>query len=299
MAARALVALLLAAGFARAEQPVFSFAVLTDIQYGDQPDAGKREYRRSLEKLRDAVEALNRRGGLAFAIQLGDLIDSRASDMDTILPVWRKLDTRTYNVAGNHDFAMPRAELMPRLQMGPGYYEFARAGWRFLVLDGMDLSVKGGQGLELFERLKAQGAPNAQEWNGGIGAAQLAWLRGELARAAAARERVLVFCHFPIVAEASTPAHLLWNHDAVREAIAASPAVAAWFNGHDHAGGYALRDGIHYVTLPGMVESGAKASYTVARVFPDRLELEGTGTAPSRILRVAPAGAEHQFKIRN
>jgi hypothetical protein len=283
---RTLLALLLVAGGACAEEPVFSFAVLTDIQYGDQPDAGKREYRRSLGKLREAVDALNRRGGLAFAIQLGDLIDSRAADMDTILPLWRSLGTRTYNVAGNHDFAMPRAELLSRLDVGPGYYGFARAGWRFLVLDGMDLSVRNPEGLALFERLKAASAPNAQDWNGGIGAAQLEWLRAELARAAEAHERAIVFCHFPVLAESSTPAHLLWNHEAVRRIFAASPAAAAWFNGHDHAGGYALRDGIHYVTFPGMVESGAKTSYTVVRVFPRRLELEGTGTAPSRTLKL-------------
>ena len=265
------------ASIACAQQPSFTFAVLTDIQYGDQPDAGKREYRRSLGKLHEAVDALNRRGGLAFAIQLGDLIDSKMSDVDTVLPVWRSLRTRTYDVPGNHDFGFVH-----------GHAEFTQPGWRFLVLDGMDLSVNAGSpaAAAMLRSLKESGAANAQDWNGGIGPAQLEWLRETLARAAAATERVIVFCHFPLVAASSTPAHLLWNHEAVRRIIDASPAVAAWFAGHDHNGGYALERGIHYVTFPGMVESGAATAYTVVRVFADRLELDGTGTAPSRILKL-------------
>jgi 3',5'-cyclic AMP phosphodiesterase CpdA len=282
---RRLAALLLAAVWiAPAQQPQFSFAVFTDIQYGDQPDSGKREYRRSLAKLREAAGVLNLRGDLAFAIQLGDLIDSRAADLDTILPVWQSLSIRTYNVAGNHDFSAPRAQLLRRLDLRSGYYEFTRPGWRFLVLDGMDLSVASAEGPAMLQRLKDAGSANAQEWNGGIGKAQLAWLEERLAKAAAAHERVIAFCHFPILTEASTPAHLLWNHDAVRQLIEASPAAAGWFNGHDHSGGYAVRNGIHFVTFPGMVESGAGTSYTVVRVFKDRIELAGTGNAPSRTL---------------
>ena len=296
MTLRLVTALVGMAALAVAQAPSFTFAVLTDIQYGDQPDAGKREYRRSLGKLKDVAAALNRRGGLAFAIQLGDLIDSKAADLETILPVWRSLKTRTYDVPGNHDFAAPRAVLLERLGLSEGYYEFARPGWRFLVLDGMDLSVNPGsraestaehrQGLALLEQLKTADAANAQEWNGGIGPGQLDWLSDALARAAAAHERAIVFCHFPALAESSTPAHLLWNHDAVMRVLESSPAVAAWFNGHDHNGGYASRGGIHFVTFPGMVESGAATSYTVVRVFDDRLELEGTGSAPSRTLRL-------------
>jgi 3',5'-cyclic AMP phosphodiesterase CpdA len=285
LTARLVIVLLAAALIAAAEQPGFSFAVFTDIQYGDQPDSGKREYRRSLGKLRDAVGVLNQRRDLAFAIQLGDLIDSRAADLDTILPAWQSLSVHTYNVAGNHDFSAPRAELFRRLDLRNGYYEFTRPGWRFLVLNGMDLSVGSPEGSAMLQRLKDAGALNAQDWNGGIGSAQLAWLKERLAKAAASHEHVIAFCHFPILTESSTPAHLLWNHDEVRQVLEASPAVAAWFNGHDHSGGYAIRNGIHFVTFPGMVESGAATSYTIVRVFKDRIELAGTG-APSRTLHL-------------
>jgi manganese-dependent ADP-ribose/CDP-alcohol diphosphatase len=276
----------------------FSFAVLTDIQYGDQATAGKREYRESLPKLQRAVEALNTRKGLAFAIQLGDLIDSREADLDPILSVYNRIAASRRHVLGNHDFATPREALVRRLGMPGAYYEFASGGWRFLVLDGMDLSVNPGsrpegtpqlrRALEMFDGLRAGKQANANDWNGGIGQEQLDWLQDRLLRAARAGERVIVFCHFPVLRESSTPAHLLWNHQALVGILEANPAVAAWFNGHDHQGGYAARNGIHYVTFPGMVESGEQTAYTIVNVSADRLELNGSGTHPTRALRIAP-----------
>jgi hypothetical protein len=186
------------------------------------------------------------------------------------------LKTKTYDVPGNHDYGFAH-----------GPYEFTQPGWRFLVLDGMELSVKSGP-QPMLEELKSKKAANAQDWNGGVSPRQLDWLREKLAQAEAAHERVIAFCHFPVLAEASTPAHLLWNHEAVLRILEASPSVAAWFNGHDHNGGYAERNGIHHVTFPGMVESGDLNSYTVVQIFPDRIELKGTGSAPSRTLKLRP-----------
>ena len=60
----------------------------------------------------------------------------------------------------------------------------------------------------------------------------------------------------------------------------------AWFAGHYHKGGYTLENGIHHVTVPGMVEAPAdKNAYGVVDVYPDRLELRGVGTVPSRTLK--------------
>lgn len=278
---RALLILLAATLFATA-QPKFSFAVLTDIQYSDQATVGKRDYRASIGKLRDAVQALNRER-LEFAIQLGDLIDSKAADLEPILGVYNQLHTRRYSVLGNHDFAAAR-EMLVRLLVPSPYYRFTVEGWRFLVVDGMDVSIRDASGMQMLEALRSAGAANAREWNGAIGREQLAWFRRELDDAARKGERVIVFCHFPVLSAASTPAHLLWNHAEVREILESHPGVVAWFNGHDHSGGYAERNGIHHVTFPGMVESGPRNSYSVVRVYEDRLELEGTGTAPRRVL---------------
>ena len=115
----------------------------------------------------------------------------------------------------------------------------------------------------------------------------MAFLETSLKDAAARGERVILFSHFPILREASTPAHLLWNHDEVLTLIERYLVVAGWFNGHDHSGGYAVRNGIHHVTFPGMVESGDRNSYSLVDVYQDRIEIRGTGSAPAQTARVA------------
>jgi 3',5'-cyclic AMP phosphodiesterase CpdA len=275
-----------------APQPRFAFAVLTDIQYADKAPAGARAYRSSLQKLEESVAAINA-GRPAFVVQLGDLIDDAgAGNLDRLLVVFNRLQARRYHVLGNHDFSVPRAEWLSRLGLAHAWYDFSHRGWRFVVLDGMDVSVGGWppaspryrEGAALLVKLRQAGSPNAVDWNGGIGEEQKAWLRQALQDAARRHERVIILCHFPVLAASSTPAHLLWNHEEIVRLIDEHPAVVAWFSGHDHRGGYAQRSGVHYVTFPGLVESGAANSWTLVRVFDDRLELRGIGTAPSRVL---------------
>ena len=67
--------------------------------------------------------------------------------------------------------------------------------------------------------------------------------------------------------------------------LEASPATFAYLAGHDHAGGYATAGGVHYLTLHGMVEAppGSNA-YAIVRALPDRLEIDGVGQEPDRVL---------------
>ena len=66
------------------------------------------------------------------------------------------------------------------------------------------------------------------------------------------------------------------------------PNVAAWLNGHHHAGALGERHGIPFVTLRGMVETADATAYAVATLHADRLLLEGRGREPSRELELRP-----------
>jgi manganese-dependent ADP-ribose/CDP-alcohol diphosphatase len=292
--------LILAAAFALAAEDteVPRFAVIADVQYADKPAQGKREYRESRAKLSAAVSQINRQD-VDFVLQLGDLIDEGVDNLAAILPVYQGFRSKKYHVLGNHDFGAGRAALLERLGMRGAYYDFSLKGWRFIVLDGMDVSVEGGwpagspnllAGERMLASLRAHSSPNAMPWNGGIGEEQKRWLRDTLQAAERAGERVIVFCHFPVLAAASTPVHLLWNHDELLGILSSSPAVAAFMNGHDHQGGYAEEGGIHFLTFQGIVESGADTAYAVVEVFPNRLEIRGTGTVPSRSLALSAPG---------
>lgn len=283
---------------APAPRPV-RFGVLADVQYADKPAAGERRYASSLARLERAVDALNAEEGLDFVVQVGDLIDGRdgvdgsREDLAAVLAVLARLEVPLVHVLGNHCLEVPRDELEATLGVERGYRSFVEGGWRFLVLDSMALSVVG---VEEGDPRRAAGEawlaahpkaehPEAARWNGGLGGAQTGWLTTQLVDAAAAAEPVVCFAHHPVLAEASTEHHLAWDHDEVAALLEAAETPVLWVNGHDHAGGYAARGGVHHLTLRGMVEAPAQGNrWAVVELWPDRILVRGFGDEPAREL---------------
>lgn len=282
------------------KQSLFSFGVIADIQYADQDTHGLRHYRESMEKLQECSAALNAKK-LAFVIQLGDLVDGGIDNLDRILPVFDQIRAPKYHVLGNHDFCAERSVLLKRLNMPAAYYQFSEPGWRFAVLDGMNVSVAGRwpqgsdnlrNGRRILADLKREHAPNAQIWNGAIGEEQRQWLAKLLSDADVQKERVIVFAHFPALPASCRSNHLLWDHQKIVKLLEAHSSVKAFLNGHDHNGGYGQQAGIHYVTFPAMVEHPAAESCNVVSVFQNRLEIqsaiENSGRPNSpRVLKLA------------
>ena len=96
--------------------------------------------------------------------------------------------------------------------------------------------------------------PNILDWNGAIGEKQLAWFDNELREAAAAAQKVVVFCHIPFAPEATSARHLLWNWQQVLDVLDKHTHVSACIYGHYHKGAYALRNNVHHITLNGVLE---------------------------------------------
>jgi 3',5'-cyclic AMP phosphodiesterase CpdA len=285
---------------APAAKPVLTFGVVTDVQYADAPAQGKRQFRESLMKLERCVADFNKRKP-DFVIHIGDTVNEGFANYDAMLPLFERLAMPHYMVLGNHDVAVEagnRSKILARLGLdklggGKGCYDFARAEWRFVVLDGNDISIVGNPaGSEqrkaaeaLVADLKKKGAKNAGVYNGAVGPQQLAWLKETLAKADAAGERAVVFCHFPAYPPGGSN---LWNDAEVVGVLEAHKCVAAFFCGHVHAGGYAEKGGIHYVNFKGMVEADPTA-YALVEVFADSLKITGFGNEPSRELKIGAA----------
>jgi 3',5'-cyclic AMP phosphodiesterase CpdA len=276
---------------AEGTQPL-SFGLIADVQYADQEPWKRRHFREAIHKLEECVADLNTRD-LDFTIQLGDIVDGGANSLDRVLAAHDRLNMPTYHVLGNHDFVLPRAALLEKLTMERAHYSFSRRGWRFVVLDAQDLGLGYGWpeqsenyrlGAEMLERLRQEEAPNAEDWNGGIGPQQKAWLAQTLRQAADRGERSIVFCHMPVLAEASTPGLLLWNHEEIVQVLESVSSAAAVFGGHDHDGGYAYKNGIHHITVQGMVESPERNAYAVVTLHEDRIIIDGIGDVPDRLL---------------
>jgi 3',5'-cyclic AMP phosphodiesterase CpdA len=280
----------------RPGEPLFSFGVIADIQYADKESVGARHYRASMKNLEECVTDLNGRN-LAFTIQLGDLVDDcEKENVESILAVYSKLEMKKYHVLGNHDLCAKRSEVTRLRGMKRGYYDFLLGNWRFVVLDGLDISTAGGwarnsdnyrKAENMLQKLRREGQENAQDWNGAMGSQQRTWLEEILRRASGQKEKVVVFCHLPAISGSADSETLLWNHDEIVEILESYDSVVAYFSGHDHKGGYRQHKGIHYVTLPGMVEAPRGNAYAVVEVYEDRLALRGKGRVPSRTLKVA------------
>jgi 3',5'-cyclic AMP phosphodiesterase CpdA len=281
-----------AAGLAR--ERVLRFGVVADPQYAPVAPAINRYYANSLWKLSEAVEVFNAEPDLDFVVTLGDIIDRHWESYGHILPIYDKLRHRNRFVLGNHDFEVAPDYLssVPRvLGLERRYYDFLAGGIRFIVIDGNDVSLfgnpKGSPGyrlaVETLQAMKDRGEPNAQDWNGGMGEAQYAWLEQTMDRAESAGEKIIVMGHYPVYPKTKLS---MWGAERFVKLVSARPAVLAYLNGHDHAGNYGALAGKHFVNFKGMVETATDTAFAIVTVQPDRVEIQGFGTEPSRSLAV-------------
>ena len=271
-----------------------SFGVMADIQYCDcnrKWVKWTRFYRNSLNKLEKAVVEFNSQD-LDFVIQVGDLIDRDFSSYQEVLPVYQQLNAPRYHVLGNHEFKVgseDKGKILSTLDLQKGYYDFTHHSWRFIVLDGTDLSLfapeKGGERYKearsTLRKLRKGGMVNALMKNGGLSTEQMTWLKQTLDKAEATGEKVVLFCHYPVFPESS---YNLWNNHEVVQLLESYENVVAYINGHNHQGSYQEKDAIHYLSLQGMVETEKENAFAVIRAYPEHLKVTGFGREPDRTL---------------
>ena len=107
----------------------------------------------------------------------------------------------------------------------------------------------------------------------------------ELTAADAANQRVILCGHHPLL---PATGHQVWNGDEIFAVIDRHPAVAAYFNGHNHKGAEAFRNGIPYITFKSIVHEPEVNAFSAIHLFADRLEIEGNGREKSRVIPLRP-----------
>jgi len=270
------------------------FGVVADIQYHPGKPLGTRFYSASLNKLKEALAQFNREK-VQFVVNLGDTIDHNIETFDSVMPMFKALKPPVYHLVGNHDYDIQEGNegrVLSELGLKDTYYAFAKGGWRFILLDGFELrypfpadETLKRESEALYWRLRIQGKEQAQRWNGGISLKQITWLEQRLEEADTARKNVLVLCHFPVLPEA---AHNLWNDAEVVTILEKHRCVKAYFCGHNHAGDYALRNGVHYVTFQSMVETPDQNAFAIVTLAKNAIRVQGFGREPSRTLEILP-----------
>jgi len=270
------------------KSPEFRLGVVADCQYADVQSEGLREYALSEKKLKLCVDHLNGLD-LKYVVNLGDLIDRDYQSYEVVLPILNQLEVPVHNVLGNHDYSVAdkwKPEIPKKLDMPSRYYDFEIEGWRFVILDGNDISFhaypEDSDSYKEAAEYYKQRDIESPEWNGAIGEKQMNWLHQVLEKATANNEKVIIFCHFPVYPK---NVHNLWNAAEVIQVIESYPCVKAYMSGHNHGGNYDMKADIHFLTFRGMVDT-EQNSYAIVNVYKDRLEIQGYGREEDRVLEI-------------
>jgi manganese-dependent ADP-ribose/CDP-alcohol diphosphatase len=266
----------------------YAFGVVADCQYCDVQGKGIRKYSLSKDKLSNCVANFNKMK-LEYVIHLGDFIDRDFKSFDVLMPIYNELNVPKHHVLGNHDFSVEdslKKDVSSKMGLPSKYYDFKVKGWRYVVLDGNDISFhaypKNSEGVKKASEYYTQNMIKSPKWNGAIGDTQLSWLKHVLEKSQRNNEKVILFCHFPVYPE---NVHNLWNSEEVVELIEQYPCVKSYISGHNHEGGYGEKNGVHYLTLKGMVDT-EKTSYAVIRVGGDSIKITGYGREENRNLLI-------------
>lgn len=269
--------------------PLFSFGIITDIQYANLETQGRLRFREVPAKLQAAVEYWNR-CPLAFVVQLGDIVhgngDETYAEFDQIASILERARAPVFHLIGNHCLSVRLEDLLRRFQMNQPYYAFSHKGFRFIALYGMDISIESEGEARSQAQAFLAAHPTMREWCGALSETQLIWLESEIRWAEMRSERIIFLCHFPVHWHTTDEGHgILWNYADVQQLIFSSPNSVVWFNGHFHKGGETVENGVHFVSLEALVEApeGSNA-FGIVDVYPDRLVLSGEGAMKSRTM---------------
>lgn len=269
----------------------FTIGIVSDCQYCDCDIKWDRYYKKSPARLKEAVKELNKQQ-LEYTIHLGDFIDKGFKSFDSISPTWNLLKSKSYHVLGNHDFDVVdslKSKIPSKLGLDNRYYSFDIQNWKFIVLDGTDLSTYGSESNKQKEAdvmlisKEKDSLPYAMFYNGGLSTSQMTWVKSELEQSKENNQNVGFYCHFP-----ANPIdnHNFWNVEEFNKLTKDYPNVKVFMNGHNHAGSYLEKDGIHYITFKGMVDTENESAFATAKFTKDSILIKGYGRENDRFLKI-------------
>ncbi|NTU52371.1 MAG: metallophosphoesterase [Chlorobiaceae bacterium] len=237
------------------------FGIITDIHYNPESETGN-QTEAGLER---CIESWKREGA-EFVIQLGDLISREGPEAEADLIVVRDMLARfpgkVYHVAGNHCLAVPPKRYKELMGLDSLYYTFTAHGTRFIILDGMDVSVINEPQTEADHHLLEyyRDTIKAPFYCGAIGTQQLEWLVNELDLALSNEVPVIILSHLPLLKETSDPIHgLLWNHKEVSAILLRYSNLRAVLSGHYHSAARAVRGGIQFFAVSAFTGNGEQS----------------------------------------
>lgn len=273
-------------------QAQLTIGIFADCQYCDCETTDNRYFRNSITKLTNCITEFNKTEDIDFVVGLGDLIDRNFSSFAKVNSILEKSKKEVFQVTGNHDLLVENdfIDKVPKqLNLSKTYYTFNKKGWQFIFLDGNEITLQSTnpkiveQAKEMIKQLTADNKPNHHDWNGGMSGQQINWLKKQLKKAEKKKQKVILFCHYPLL---PIKAHSLWNVENFLPILNKYNCVKAWINGHYHSGNYTIQNGIHYINFIGMVDTENENAFAVVTLSNDKIEINGFGREISRSLPI-------------
>lgn len=163
------------------------------------------------------VDALSRRGDLAFVVQIGDFTDlGLAPEYERMNDIFRELPVPYLVVIGVHDYVANGRDIYARM-FGPRDFAFTWARTRLVFLDTCSIEAGFDGSVPDLDALAASLAPSPDH------------------------DRALVFSHVQPESHDFDSRLSPGFHAILRDA-----AVAASFHGHEHRYSSHVRDGVPY-----------------------------------------------------
>jgi calcineurin-like phosphoesterase family protein len=271
------------------QQPL-KVAMVADCQYCDcdYSERWDNDYRAGKTRLIAAIDTLNKEG-IDLGFHLGDLIDRDMRSYATLFPILKSAGFPFHHVLGNHDFKVApehKSSVLPMLNLRNGYYSMVRNNYRFIVLDGTEVSnyryadsSRAAQADKIMELYAKDNRPQAKPWNGGMSNQQLNWLQQQLDSCTTLKQNAIIMCHFPVSPAGDAN---LWNDKEVVDLISKYDVVKLFINGHHHPGNYTETNGIPFVTMHALVSTQQTTSFGYLNLFDRKIELIGFGRELSR-----------------
>jgi len=240
------------------------------------------------ERLTACIEAMNA-WPADLMIELGDYINSRfvlgaplgdAARIPGILEaadaVYERFAGPRYYVLGNHDVGdLTKDQFLAHVGAENTSMSFDAGGFHIVLLDA---------------QFREDGTDRGNEFwymQGYLPPQQFQWLQEDLA-ASDAPTIICVHQRLDLAYELRHGGPEVTNHLEIQSALRADGNVIAVFQGHDHGGGYAEIDGIHYITFHSLMDRSGGVPPTWAYVTLDRetrtLEIAGEGEQESYVL---------------
>ena len=271
-------------------QNTIKFAIIGDCHFSNQGNYAQRDCMGANDRLFEIIDILNEKG-LDFVFSMGDLGDGHAKDeAETVFETFKNSIYPVKFAVGNHDLVMrSQEEHMELVGMPAPNYCFSLKGFTFIVLNPFEMSIysrkEEDRNAYWIFRKQNPDVP-VQQWPGLFKDDTWSWLEETLENAKEKNEKVILFCHVPVLdlaclrladhSDKNEPLARIIEYDRMLNLMDQYRNILAFFAGHYHPGGLGIRNGVIHKTVRSVCDHRLPTA-CIASIDENLIKLEGLG----------------------